>query len=117
MTNKPSKSPDGLGKAGKRVWGSILREFTLDARELLVLEQAARQADAVEALELEIASAGLVGRGSRGQLRLSPSVSELRQARLSVAKLLRDLALPDHDGATATTRRASKAATARWEQR
>jgi len=116
MTNSGSKPPAGLGKAGERVWGLIFAEFQLDARELLVLEQAARQADAVEALEAEIAEAGLVGRGSRGQERLSPTVSELRQARLSVAKLLRDLALPDHDGATATTRRARKAATARWER-
>jgi uncharacterized protein with von Willebrand factor type A (vWA) domain len=116
MTNNSSKPPAGLGKAGKRVWGSILREFQLDARELLVLEQAGAQADAVEALELEIASAGLVSRGSRGQPRLSPTVSELRQARLSVAKLLRDLALPDRDGGTATTRRARKAAEARWER-
>ncbi len=116
MTSNGTKPPAGLGKAGKRVWGLIHAEFQLDARELLVLEQAARQADAVAALELEIAEAGLVGRGSRGQLRLSPTVSELRQARLSVAKLLRDLALPDHDGAKATSRRARKAATARWER-
>jgi len=116
MTNNVSKPPAGLGKAGKRVWGLIHAEFQLDARELLVLEQAARQADAVEALELEIAEAGLVGRGSRGQLRLSPTVVELRQARLAVSKLLGSLALPDHDGAKATTRRARKAAEARWER-
>lgn len=98
------------------MWGLISGEFTLDARELLVLEQAARQADAVAALELEIAEAGLVGRGSRGQQRLSPTVSELRQARLAISRLLGSLALPDHDGGTATTRRARKAATARWER-
>jgi len=29
------------------MWGAILTEFALDERELLVLEQACRQADAV----------------------------------------------------------------------
>lgn len=114
MTEKRPKPPAGLEKAGKRVWREILAEFDLDARELLVLEQAARQADAVTALEAEIDESGLVSRGSRGQMRLSTSVTELRQARLAVAKLLSELALPDDEGQTASGRHARKAAEARW---
>ena len=108
------KAPDGLRKAGRHVWRHILGEFDLDARELLVLEQAARQADAVAALEAEIDESGLVSRGSRGQPRLSGSVTELRQARLALSKLLSELALPVDDGETAAGRHARKAAEARW---
>lgn len=112
--NSRPRAPDGLEKAGKRVWTQILAEFDLDSRELLVLEQAARQADAVAALEAEVASSGLVGRGSSGQPRLSQTVVELRQARLALSKLLGELALPDDDGETAAGRHARKAAAARW---
>lgn len=115
MTPNPRpKAPTGLQKAGKRVWRAVLEEFDLDARELLVLEQAARQADAVEALEAEVEVSGLVTRGSAGQLRLSQTVTELRQARLAVSRLLSDLALPDTDEELAASRRGRRAAEARW---
>jgi uncharacterized protein with von Willebrand factor type A (vWA) domain len=114
MTSNRRKSPEGLEKAGKRVWRAILTEFDLDERELLVLEQAARQADAVAALEAEIVDSGLLSRGSRGQTRLSPSVTELRQSRLALSKLLGELALPDQDEQSAPSRRGRKAADARW---
>ena len=114
MTDKRPRTPGGLEKPGKRLWSAILDEFALDSRELFVLEQAARQADAVAALEAEIEASGLVSRGSRGQMRLSPTVTELRQARLAVSKLLSDLALPDVDDTAAASRRGLKAAEARW---
>ena len=114
MTDNRPKPPRGLQRAGKRVWAAVLDEFVLDARELLVLEQAARQADAVAALEAEVEGSGLVTRGSAGQPRLSQSVVELRQSRLAVSKLLSDLALPDEDDTTAASRRGRKAADARW---
>jgi uncharacterized protein with von Willebrand factor type A (vWA) domain len=114
MTPNRRRAPDGLQKAGRRVWSGILAEFDLDERELLVLEQAARQADSVAALEAEIEASGLVNPGSKGQMRLSPTVTELRQARLAVSRLLSDLALPDIDEESSTTRRGRKAAEARW---
>ena len=109
--------PSGLEKAGKRVYSAIVGEFDLDGRELLVLEQAARQADVVVALEEEVASSGLVGRGSSGQMRLSQTVTELRHARLALSKLLGELALPDDEDETAASRRGRKAAEARWGPR
>src|SRR5215204_4031437 len=114
MTANRRRAPDGLEKAGKRIWSAILSEFCLDERELLVLEQAARQADAVAALEAEIADSGLVSRGSRGQMRLSTVVVECRQARLALSKLLGELALPDQEDDSAPSRRGRKAAESRW---
>jgi len=115
MTVNRRRAPDGLQKPGKRMWSAILTEFDLDERELLVLEQACRQADNVAALEAEIAASGLVTPGSKGQMRLSPTVTELRQARLAVSRLLTDLALPDQDDQSEPSRRGRKAAEARWK--
>ena len=114
MTSNRRRAPEGLEKAGRRLWRGIVAEFELDSRELLVLEQAARQADAVAALEAEIEASGLVGPGSKGQMRLSPTVTELRQARLAVSRLLSDLELPAPDEETGVSRRGRKAAEARW---
>jgi hypothetical protein len=81
-----------------------------------VLEQACRQADAIAALEAEVEASGLVTRGSAGQPRLSQTVTELRQSRLAVSKLLSDLALPDAYEELAASRRGRKAADARWSR-
>ena len=54
MADPRPRAPTGLEKAGKRVWSSIVTEFDLDSLELLVLEQAARQADAVALLSAEV---------------------------------------------------------------
>jgi len=47
-------------------------------------------------------------------MRLSPTVTELRQARLAVSRLLNDLDLPDQDDQSEPSRRGRKAAEARW---
>ena len=47
-------------------------------------------------------------------MRLSPTVTELRMARLAVSKLLSNLALPDQDEQSEPSRRGRTAAEARW---
>jgi hypothetical protein len=92
--------------------------WELDARELLVLEAAARQADTNRALESALKDDGMVVEGSQGQRRLNAAVTELRQGRIAVEKLLSSLALPGEDGRamTAAQKRAQSAAEARWGQ-
>lgn len=115
------KAPSGLKAAGRRVWTSILggiaEGFELDERELLVLEAAARQADQNRALEIALADAGVVVRGSAGQPRLNAVATELRQGRIAFDRLLGSLALPDEDAGERLTergRRAKHAADRRW---
>jgi hypothetical protein len=79
----------------------------LDEREEALLAAAARQADAVQALEADIAERGYVV-GSR----LNPSVPEARQGRTALARLLGGLDLPDSRSLTEI--RAGRAARARW---
>ena len=119
------RAPAGLKAAGRGVWRRIHEDlgagWVLTNRELVVLEAAARQADTNAALEAAIKEAGVVVIGSRGQPRMSQAVTELRQGRLALERLLGSLALPDEDGDTMTSaqRRAQAAASSRWirEQR
>jgi hypothetical protein len=118
------KPPEGLQEAGSALWSAIHAaagdEFELDERESAVLALAARQLDDLAGLEAELRRTGLWVEGSTGQRRLNPLVSEVRQARLTVNRLLGSIALPDGDVAerrTASSLRASRAASSLWAQR
>lgn len=112
--------PAALGKAGVALWQRLTADLDFAAWEVVVLEHACRLADAAELLEDHLAANGITTKGSTGQTRLDPALAELRQTRLSVARLLGQLDIPS-DPATgkpvtrsAKSRRASRAAEARW---
>lgn len=96
----------------------MVEVYAFDVAELAQLELACAQADDVAALEVLLASDGLVVPGSSGQPRLSAVVSELRQSRLALAKLLGAIALPSGEDRprTAAQQRGSRAAHVRWER-
>lgn len=114
------RAPAGLREAGRLVWRRILadlsEEWELDARELLILEAAARQADLNRSLEEALDADGVIVAGSAGQSRLNAACTELRQGRVALERLLSSLALPNEDGRamTAAQKRAQAAAQARW---
>ncbi len=115
------RPPAGLDTAGRAVWRRILGdlpdEWELDARELLILEAAARQADLNRALEVALSEDGVRVLGSSGQPRLNAVATELRQGHVALGKLLEALALPGDEGGgalTAQQKRAQAAADARW---
>jgi len=113
------KAPAGLDRAGRSLWRRLTEELEFEPRELAVLEQACRQADAIAALDRVIKDRGIEVRGSKGQPRLNPAVAEARQARMALARLLDTLDLPaegEDIGAPAASRRAARAARARWGQ-
>jgi phage terminase small subunit len=113
--------PAGLGEAGKALWKAILAEvpegFELDARELTFLAKAARVEDEIHEMEASLDEDGLVTRGSMGQPRANPILTELRQARLVQLRLLREIALDPEAEAAVGVRQACKAAEARWGRR
>jgi hypothetical protein len=87
----------------------------LDERETALLNLAARQADDIASLERDIEERGVRVPGSRdGHTVLNPAISEARQGRLALGKLLGALELPE--SASDATRRAQRAAEARWRQ-
>jgi len=115
----PPKPPGGLSRPGKALWraieGDLAEGMELDARELAVLDAACRQADAVGVLERAVKRDGTMVRGASGQRRLNGAVSEARQGRVALARLLGELDLAGESvPQTAGTRRARKAAETRW---
>ena len=67
----------------------------LPPREQAVLANACAQADTNAALEERLSEEGVTVRGAAGQWRLNASVTELRQGRLALARLLDQVCL-DH---------------------
>jgi hypothetical protein len=107
-----------LGAAAQRVW-RLVDIFEFDERELVILTAAARQADDIALLERLIRRDGPVVPGSMGQPRLSGALTEVRQGRLALAKLLAELALPADEedaGLSPNQKRAQTAARARWDR-
>jgi P27 family predicted phage terminase small subunit len=116
--------PINLGEAGIRLWGSILADlddsWQLDARELHLLERACRVEDEMRKLEAVVDQEGATSTGSKGQVVVHPAVLEGRQLKLAQLRLLGSLELADpktgNESPTAASRRASKAAGARWRK-
>jgi hypothetical protein len=116
--------PAGLSLAGKRVWKSVVSYFDLRPDELFLLESAAKTADTIASLDAALVGQPLIVKGSMGQEREHPLLSEVRQQRTSLARLLGQLKLPDTDDLGVTAERpaarssaARKAANARWADR
>lgn len=116
------KPPKGLRDAGKALWAAVLADlpgddWELDERELSILAAACSQADDVAALEAVISKQGPMATGSTGQPVVHPAVSEARQGRLALGRLLGLLALPPGEAGPASTaagQRGHRAAEARW---
>lgn len=118
MTERRPAAPSGLGAAGRALWRRVTADLDFEGESRAVLELACRQADDVAALEELLATQGLVVNGSQGQPRLTPVVTELRQSRLALAKLLGDLPALTEQGRTMTAgqKRGRRAANARWDR-
>jgi hypothetical protein len=115
---KRHRIPTGLEASGKALWYAMTADFDAEPWEIAILTAAARQADDVARLERLIVRDGATVLGSAGQARLHPAISELRQGRLAVGKLLAQLHLVDEPetgmGRSPRSRRASHAANTRW---
>ena len=100
MGEKP-RMPAGLAASGRRLWCEISDVYEFDPAETRVLVDLCRQADLVDALAAAVAADGVMVPTADGEGRkLNTAVTELRQARLAVARLAAVLKLPelpDHD--------------------
>ena len=114
---KRPPTPKGLGTRGARFWRATVTDYELSGGELQLLAECCQTLDTLDTLAARIAQDGTMVRGSAGQDVLHPAISEARQQRTTLHRLLAALALPDDDGATvpaATHLRAVTAAQARW---
>ena len=116
------RTPNGLKPAGKKLWKRITESWDLRPDELSVLEAACHEADLAALLQQIIDRPGFdpYTTGSMGQVVIDPVISEVRQHRATMQRLLASLKLPDAPGAAGKdsdeemSSAARKAANARW---
>lgn len=85
--------PAGCGAAGAKLWKAVLDEYELEEHELLLLREAVRTVDTLDALEARVAADGPLLGSSQGD-RAHPALVEARQQRIALARLLAALRLP-----------------------
>ncbi|HUZ56442.1 MAG TPA: hypothetical protein VMU94_28450 [Streptosporangiaceae bacterium] len=88
------RPPAGMGTPGRALWRSVLRDFDLGAREQLVLLQACHVADVCGRLQEVIDADGPMLVTADGAPRTHPACRELRQQRITLARLIVCLRVP-----------------------
>lgn len=86
--------PRGTGKNGRKLWKSVTEHFDLDQHEELLLLQAVRAVDRLDAMAAELEGAPLTVRNAKGEEVAHPLLVESRQTSLMLARLLASLRLP-----------------------
>ena len=85
--------PPGLKASGRGLWQSVVKVFELEEHELVLLREACRTADAVDALQAAVDNDGVLNVSSQG-VRAHPGLVELRGQRIVLARLVAQLGLP-----------------------
>jgi hypothetical protein len=88
--------PANAGTAGARHWTAITSEFDLDPHELDLLDQAATTLGIIERLESRLGDEDVITGGGL-VAKPHPAVTELRQQKLTFARLMACLRLPLDD--------------------
>jgi hypothetical protein len=113
--------PAGLEASGMRLWAAVTGPYVLTPTELANLAEACYTSDELARLEAAVRELpDFVVRGSTGQARPHPLLSEVRAHRQLLQRLMEGLNLPDQDqqvGLRGGARHAAKAARARWGNR
>lgn len=94
-----SAAPPTLGPRAATFWAKVQADFELSDVEHELLVEACRLLDECERLNDALTEGGLVVAGSTGQPRVHPALTELRQHRLALGRLMAQLDLPDEDTA------------------
>ncbi|WP_154794720.1 hypothetical protein [Occultella kanbiaonis] len=105
MTDRPA--PRGLKKSGKALWASIVDEYDIEEHEALLLLEACRVADRLDALAVAQRGAPLTVSNARGDEVASPYLVESRQQAIVLSRLIASLRLPSGDEDVRPQRRGS----------
>lgn len=89
----PAKAPEHLSKAMREWWAGVVRDYSLEAHHLRLLEAACTAWDRMTAAREAIAEHGITFTDKNGDPRTRPEVAIERDARLSFARLVRELDL------------------------
>lgn len=107
-------APKGLSIGGKRAWKQVTSAYKLRPDELILLESACRTVDRIAELDEAMVGQPLISKGSMGQEREHPLLSEARQQRTLLRQLFAQLKLPDTDTEAAKVNPHRAAGQSRW---
>jgi hypothetical protein len=93
MARKAVPAPAGLKLSGKRLWQRVTAEFELAEHERLQLQSACECADTIDRLRARVTREGDIVDGPHGS-KANPALTELRQQRITLARLVGALKLP-----------------------
>ena len=114
----PPRAPAKLGAKARKVWVETVKVYDLRQDELNALEDACREIDLIDRMEAEVSKGGLIVLGSQKQPVANPLVTEIRQHRMAVQRLLASLKLPEDPEEAAANRSAQMRAVVshRWKR-
>jgi hypothetical protein len=91
-----TRAPAGLAVPGRRLWASVVDRYELDEHERALLVEAVRTVDLLDRLDREVRRDGPTIDTPQG-LRAHPAAVEARQQRITLARLISALRLPEDD--------------------
>lgn len=97
----------------QRITEALPKDHEWDEREEALLALAAAQAEDIDRLEDDVAANGVRVKGRSGEV-LNQAFSEVRQARVALARLLGQVDIPE--SVSPASLHGRKAAEARWRQ-
>lgn len=105
MTDTAPDPPEDAGASGRRLWVDVLGKYELEEHELALLKEAVRSVDLLDDLAAVVAADGLMVEGPHGS-KVHPALTEARQLRITLARVLAALRLPagDEDDPAASRR-------------
>ncbi|GAA1118183.1 hypothetical protein GCM10009670_04230 [Citricoccus alkalitolerans] len=90
------RAPRGLKTSGKKLWQAVTDEFDLQDHELTILKEACRTVDTLDGLQTIVDRDGLTMTSPQG-VKAHPALVELRNQRVTLAKLVASLRIPLDD--------------------
>ena len=96
MASKVPAVPKGTGPSGSRLWRDVLGSYELEEHELALLREAVRTVDQLDELHSIASREGLIVDGPHGS-KPHPALTEARQLRIALARVLAALRLPAGD--------------------
>ena len=101
VTQRPPEPPGDLQASGCALWVAVVAEWDLDTHELQLLHETARTVDLCDRLQVVLDDEGAMSESSQG-VRVHPAAVELRQQRITLARLLTALNLPSGEAGATT---------------
>ena len=91
-----ARKPAKLGPSGTALWTAVTAGYDLAEHELALLRQAVRTLDLIDELQKACDAFGPIVESPQGA-KANPALVEIRQQRLTVARLLAQLRIPDDE--------------------